>query len=277
MSRISDGIFETQFCTAGDKAVPPFNAELDGFPPSYSQAGGDKPERTTFNQLFNQLIALGVDVNTMGAALAWDSTVNYAQYALVTGSDGSLYTAVISNTGVDPVTDAGSTWTQVPNAQTISDLIASYASEGAGGSAAGTTLIGHTGQTLFQKLTDLDNELTIINQRLDSIDDENKVLAVGYIAANGTLGTSFGISNVIKIAGGVYDIYLTTPVTSETVVSVLILQQPPGSSIYSNTYTINDVSGTNVVRVFCTRQDSAGNTANEDYPFSFTAFKPGTT
>ena len=48
------------------------------------------------------------------ADLFWISTKNYKQYAVVIGSNGTLYQAVIANKGVDPVTDTNNTtWSQL--------------------------------------------------------------------------------------------------------------------------------------------------------------------
>jgi len=106
MARNADGIFEEVFASTGDKAVPPFTIP-EGFTSLYSvpvSAGGSAPKRLSFNYVFNQLYALGVDVNKFGGALPWAATINYEIGAMVVASDNNLYKANAANINVDPVT-----------------------------------------------------------------------------------------------------------------------------------------------------------------------------
>lgn len=110
MSRNTDGIFDEVWADSGDTAEPPFDRD-EGWPIEYSQAGGSAPARTTFNLLFKELYALGVDVNKFGCSMPWNALVSYDDDAIVMGSDGDLYRSVTaSNLNNDPTTDDGSNW-----------------------------------------------------------------------------------------------------------------------------------------------------------------------
>ena len=52
--------------------------------------------------------ALGVEVNRH-SLFEWHTSVSYLHPAMVMGSDGRLYVSVYHSTGVDPVSDTGST------------------------------------------------------------------------------------------------------------------------------------------------------------------------
>jgi len=69
-----------------------------------NQGLGDFPRRTTFNFAYNQLYALGFDVNRYGANLAWDEVVSYEISAVVIGSDDNRYLSLVTgNIANDPV------------------------------------------------------------------------------------------------------------------------------------------------------------------------------
>ena len=120
-ARTPEGIITEVFGENGDKAAPPFTF-TDGFTPPYSTAGPPYPERTSFNFLYNALYALAFDTNRMGGALQWDTAITYEQYAVVVGTDGNLYIAVISQAGNDPVGDTGTNWIMVPSRAEVTAL-----------------------------------------------------------------------------------------------------------------------------------------------------------
>ena len=79
-TRDPNGVFSTPFADTGDKSAPPFSVTT-GWPVSYESTS--IPARETFNYLYNQLYALGVDINKMGAAMSWDIVITYVQFAVV--------------------------------------------------------------------------------------------------------------------------------------------------------------------------------------------------
>ena len=211
MARNSDGIFETVFASAGDKASPPFPFE-EGYTPEYQipiSAGGSAPERTTENFLYNQLYALGVDVNTMGGALMWDATIQYQLSAYVTGSDGQQYIALTSNINIDPTTDGGSNWLRRPTLQDLTDLQAQYAEQA--DPDEGTRLIGHTTQTLFSKLNDLDAEDTNLQNQIDSITGGVRIFAGATGLAGGGFVNGTNISSIVRNNVGEYSVTFANP------------------------------------------------------------------
>lgn len=94
----------------GDTTSPPFAPDI-GWDITYSQAGGNPVERTLMNYNFNQLTALGYDVNRYGGNLFWDSTIIYEIGATVLGSNNLRYIAVTQNSNNDPTVDGGTNWT----------------------------------------------------------------------------------------------------------------------------------------------------------------------
>ena len=69
--------------------------------------------------------ALGVEINTHGGVLEWNSTIAYDHPALVMGSDNVAYKSVRDSTNQNPTTDTGDDWlilvpaaAAVPNAST---------------------------------------------------------------------------------------------------------------------------------------------------------------
>ena len=76
----------------------------EGYGPTYSQPGGDLPEREVFNQILRELTALAVELNQHGI-LPWDGSIPYIHPAMVWGSNDLLYASVRNSTGVDPTTD----------------------------------------------------------------------------------------------------------------------------------------------------------------------------
>lgn len=104
------GIFSSVFAEDGDRVE--FGAFSTGWDADYSNpTSAKRPERTAMNDLFAKLTALGVDVNQFGAALPWNTNVAFRQYAVCTGSNGTLYRSKVNdNQGNDPTTDGGANW-----------------------------------------------------------------------------------------------------------------------------------------------------------------------
>jgi len=119
MARNPDGIFTVPFAGTGDKAPPTFPITT-GWPQAYESTA--VPLRTTFNYAFNQTYSTCVDINEMGATLQWDATIPYVINAMVMGSNGIVYRALIANAGVDPITPAPATWEAQPTATQVSTL-----------------------------------------------------------------------------------------------------------------------------------------------------------
>lgn len=94
MARDADALnLITKWAGTGDVQTPE-DAGLDraeGWPVAYSQPGGSVPTRVVFNQMFRELSALAVELNTFGAGLAWDATLDYPNGATVLGSDLEIY------------------------------------------------------------------------------------------------------------------------------------------------------------------------------------------
>jgi hypothetical protein len=129
MARDADGIFDStdKWADSGSTGVPPF-ARTAGWGLTYSQEGGDTPERLVFNLLFLELFALGIDINKMGSALEYNATIDYVVGASVFGTDGILYKAHTANgpasSVVSPIADATGVWcyANAPAPGTISML-----------------------------------------------------------------------------------------------------------------------------------------------------------
>ena len=63
----------------------------DGWPASFSQAGGNNPRRAVFNQLFCEITGMLVELNDHGGLLDYDQTQDYVHPAFVVGSDNRPY------------------------------------------------------------------------------------------------------------------------------------------------------------------------------------------
>lgn len=139
----------TPFADAGTKNVIPETMAQPsataaaswqaGFPTVCSlplSAGGIPPARNDFNGLFNQITQTERFLQD-GGIFAWDASTDYGANRLVLGSDGKLYWSVAQsgpNTGagaVDPTTDSGAYWGQLPVTATEA-AEASYASVSGG-------------------------------------------------------------------------------------------------------------------------------------------------
>ena len=141
MTRDSDALQIEKWAASGDVATPESQGltRASGWPVAYSQAGSGKtPEREVVNQLFRELTALAVELNTRGL-LEWDSSVSYVHPALVVGSDGRPYRSVRNSQGVDPTTDTGDDWRR------RMDLIAEWPAHGLLAGGRGTQIAAARG------------------------------------------------------------------------------------------------------------------------------------
>jgi hypothetical protein len=255
-ARNPEGIFSEVFAENGDKAAPPFAID-EGFTPNYEvpvSAGGSAPERTSFNFFFNQLYALGVDVNQMGAALAWNATITYDIGALVTGTNNKLYNAIASSTGVDPVTDGGANWALKPDYADLGNQTAG---------TEGSRRIGWTNTTVYNALTagnaaiqNLQAQINTINGTLGSLQNQintinntinierGRIIAGGYVNSAGQLIVGRNVVQTQRLAAGVFllewapaasnqlwGFNFVADTTANTVVYARTTQRQPGSVV----------------------------------------------
>ena len=114
MARDVDGILSIKWANSGDTGEPLGFDRNEGWPLSYSQPGGDYPTRELFNLLFEELSALGIELNQNGVGLEYSALIDYVAKALVRGSDGDYYIAASANgpaTAVkNPVGDLTGVW-----------------------------------------------------------------------------------------------------------------------------------------------------------------------
>lgn len=253
MSRNSSGIFTSVFAENGDKSAPTFTF-TDGWDSDYAPGGGKYPEREVFNYLYNQLYALGVDVNENGAALPWDTTITYNQGAFVIGSDFNVYLGLTaSNQGNDPTSTSGF-WIRLPNDADFSD--------NASASTAGATLVGIY-VTDPGTNTNLTNNMTLQNflnngwlKAFGRVED----LGGGY-----EINTSYPYKNVASVSEDSTGEFTVT-LTNTTAYNFLPLAVPNfKNQTYIGTCQINTVTTTSF-GVTTTRGD---NSNNESWPFSF--------
>ena len=111
MARDIDGLTLEKWARASGALVESYATSgitpTDGLPAEY----GVNTYLTikTFNNLWRQLTALGLDVAQRGI-LEWDTSQEYLHPAWIVGSDSKLYRSVQSSTGQDPTTDASDTY-----------------------------------------------------------------------------------------------------------------------------------------------------------------------
>lgn len=82
MARDTDGIIQEKFAENGDVSLGDL-VLTDGWPLSYSTPGGKNPQRLQFNQLYQNLFALGKEINQKGPFLEYSSTITYKIYAQI--------------------------------------------------------------------------------------------------------------------------------------------------------------------------------------------------
>ena len=113
-TRDSDALKNEKWAASGSDGITTAGlTRSTGWPQSYSQTGGNNPEREVINQLFRELTALAVEFNKSGI-LAWDTSISYLHPAYVVGSDNRLYVSIRNNNGIDPTTDSNeSDWKPV--------------------------------------------------------------------------------------------------------------------------------------------------------------------
>ena len=120
MPRLVDGIVATDadVWASGPGAIlpglPSDITRATGWTSEYADDAADEtPRLETFQQLFHELYTFAKDVNVHGI-LEWNSTIAYEHPALVSGTDGRVYSSVQSSTNVDPTTDAtDSHWLEI--------------------------------------------------------------------------------------------------------------------------------------------------------------------
>jgi len=111
MTRDNDAVLLRKWAETGDVQLPSAAGlnRAEGWPLAYSQVGGAAPEREVFNQLFKEVSAGILELNTSGPFLDYDIRVDYNPGVIVKGSDGQLYEALGPNgpstVVADPVTD----------------------------------------------------------------------------------------------------------------------------------------------------------------------------
>ena len=112
MARDTDALKVPKWAASGDVEDPASGSlpYAGGWTSTYSSSGGALPKREHFNWLFRVLGALGVEINTHGGVLEWDSTIAYDHPALVMGSNNVVYKSVRDSTNRNPTTDTGDDW-----------------------------------------------------------------------------------------------------------------------------------------------------------------------
>ena len=131
MARDTDALKIEKWAASGDVEDPEDGGmtRSAGWDATYSQPGGSLPKREHFNQLFRELTALALEVNTRGCGLEWSAEISYLHPAFVTDSGGKFYFSVQDSTNVDPTGDANNaTWTpditevpEAPGSATVDD------------------------------------------------------------------------------------------------------------------------------------------------------------
>ena len=113
-TRDSDALKNEKWAASGSDGITTAGlTRSTGWPQSYSQTGGNNPEREVVNQLFREVTVLVVEINKSGI-LAWDTSISYLHPAYVVGSDNRLYVSVRNNNGINPTTDSNeSDWKPV--------------------------------------------------------------------------------------------------------------------------------------------------------------------
>lgn len=95
MARNTDGEVTEIWAETGDTAIPPVTF-VEGWDTTYSQTGGPKPERTSFNFLLKQLYSMGKDITDFGGGLPYSATIDFEVDAIVT-SAGKAYLSLQAN------------------------------------------------------------------------------------------------------------------------------------------------------------------------------------
>lgn len=100
MARDSDSLLNEKWADGGDTSTPESEGldRNEGWDISFSTPGGPAPQRTVYNELFKEITAMLVEINSKGGFLDYDSTtINYVVGAGVKGSDNVLYFATAVN------------------------------------------------------------------------------------------------------------------------------------------------------------------------------------
>ncbi len=92
-----------------DSSLDPALVEATGYPASFSAEDGNTPRRAVVNEILYRFFASLIEIRDRGL-LEWDAGVDYQQYAIVQGSNGSSYRAKVAtgpatSNATDPTTD----------------------------------------------------------------------------------------------------------------------------------------------------------------------------
>ena len=127
MARIVSGIISIAFVETGDKSSIELHGgnRSEGFDLSYSQPGGNKPEREVTNYELNSKHNLVIDIQKHGI-LEWSNKIDFEHPVIVFGSNNKLYlskrnSGVLINNIQDPVSDTNKLYWQP-----IFDVITSF-------------------------------------------------------------------------------------------------------------------------------------------------------
>ena len=97
-----------------NRAEPSDAKRGTGYGATYSQAGGDTPERTELNQILSEATAIGVEYNTKGIP-EWDGGIDYEQYASAQAGGrhyiASVATGPTGSNATDPTASGQTVWT----------------------------------------------------------------------------------------------------------------------------------------------------------------------
>ena len=115
-----------------DTALTPPIDRGQGWPASFSGAGGNELRRFVWNQIFREIYGMLVEINRHGGILEWDAAISYQHdpAAIVLGSDRNVYISVQSSTNQNPVNDSADTyWTLLITSTTLPAAVSQTAAE----------------------------------------------------------------------------------------------------------------------------------------------------
>ncbi len=223
MPRDADALnLVTKWAVTGDVQLPTAAGltRNEGWPISYSQAGGNTPQRTVFNQLFRELSGLGVEINRYGAGLPWNAALNYISGTMVLGSDGEIYLGRAASGPASTVRDPIVAGNRPSHWQSLSEYIAEQAPGGGGG-----------GGDVFGPVSSVNNEIPLYNGTTGKILGNSGVTLAGiqgrvkqrlYDSRNGVFSTTSQIpfdNTVPLVSEGaeILDISVTTNAATDII------------------------------------------------------------
>lgn len=255
MARNASGIFlpTDVWAATGDKSAPPFPI-TDGWDSSYSTPGNPGPQRTVFNNEFNKLSALAVDVNQYGCNLPWSNAVDYLANAYVVGSDNKIYVAVAAsgpdNGGaVDPTTDVSHAhWnitiaSQSPNAVAIEGGNINNTDIGSGGAAGGVFTQAYDDGSAPVDSNQLTNK-DYVDSQVASATEIKAMLTGNTNGTSPTITYSKNIATFTHLSTGVYGVTFTTPIVSAEYVPILTFGYNSITGLLNYRFTVIDSSKT---------------------------------